>query len=411
MREDLKNGIPFPFPFSGALRPPPGCSEGSPLPPWEANPRTKKFDVQFAVEMHFAFRYNVGMESMTELPPRAEMEDAVYQRDTSYDGIFFVAVRSTGVFCRPSCPARKPLADNMEFFSTARDAMFSGYRPCKRCRPLAVDGTPPEWVEQLIDRVENAPDQRLTDADLRRMEIEPSRARRYFLKHYGITFQAYCRGRRLGQALKQIRQGAPLDDVALGNGYESHSGFRDAFGRTFGRPPGQARDAECILTEMIETPVGPMIAGATPQGVCLLEFSDRRRLEAQFTVLRRHFHCPILPGSNVHLEQLRSELEAYFAGTLRDFTVPLIYPGTDFQRRVWDALLQIPYGETSYYEKLGEGIGAQRAARAVGTANGWNRIAILIPCHRVITKSGKLGGYGGGLWRKQWLLDLEQRHR
>jgi len=144
--------------------------------------------------------------------------------------------------------------------------------------------------------------------------------------------------------------------------------------------------------------------------VCLLEFSERRRLEAQFTALRRYFHCPILPGSNTHLEQLRAELESYFAGTLREFTLPLLYPGTDFQRQVWKGLLRIPYGETSYYEKLGADIGARRAARAVGTANGWNRIAILIPCHRVTTKSGKLGGYGGGVWRKQWLLDLEKRN-
>lgn len=350
------------------------------------------------------------MQTIKTLPPIDEMQTAFYQRDPSYDGIFFVAVRTTGIFCRPSCPARKPLTQNIEFYATPRDAMFSGYRPCKRCHPLAVDGTPPDWVETLLEMVETAPDQRIQDADLRRMDIDPARARRYFLKHYGITFQAYCRGRRLGEALTQIREGTSLDEVALGNGFESHSGFREAFGRTFGRPPGHAQDAECIFTELIESPLGPLVAGATPEGVCLLEFSERRRLEKQFVVLRRRFQQPVLPGTNTHLQHLRQELAAYFAGDLTTFSVPLVYPGSDFQETVWQQLQRIPYGETRCYEQLAQEIGFPKAARAVGTANGWNRIAILIPCHRVVTKDGQLGGYGGGKWRKQWLLDLEKRH-
>lgn len=350
------------------------------------------------------------METIKSLPPTDEMQQAFYQRDEAYDGIFFVAVRTTGIFCRPSCPARKPLEENIEYFAAARDAMFSGYRPCKRCRPLAVDGTPPEWVQTLVERVESDPKQRIPDAELRRMNIDPARARRYFLKHYGITFQAYCRSRRLGEALTQIREGTPLDEVILGNGFESHSGFREAFGRTFGTPPGQAQDAECIFTELIETPLGPMIAGATAKGVCLLEFSERRRLEKQFNALRRRFQIPILPGSNTHLQHLRQELAAYFTGDLTTFSVPLVYPGSVFQVSVWDQLQCIPYGETRCYEDLAQEIGSPRAARAVGTANGWNRIAILIPCHRVVTKAGELGGYGGGKWRKQWLLDLEHNH-
>src|SRR5439155_25974559 len=142
---------------------------------------------------------------MTELPPTEEMEQAVNRRDASYDGIFFVGVRTTGIFCRPSCPARTPLARNREYFATAREAIFAGYRPCKRCRPLETSGRPPSWVQQLLAVVEQAPMARLTDADLRAIAIEPARARRYFLKHYGMTFQAYCRGRRMGKALEQIR--------------------------------------------------------------------------------------------------------------------------------------------------------------------------------------------------------------
>jgi AraC family transcriptional regulator of adaptative response/methylated-DNA-[protein]-cysteine methyltransferase len=347
---------------------------------------------------------------MSNLPPIKEMERAVARSDASYNGIFFVGVRTTGVFCRPPCPARKPLPKNREYFATARDALFAGYRPCKRCRPMQTDGRPPAWVDKLLAQVDRAPQGRIRDADLRARRIDPARARRYFLKHYGITFHAYCRGRRMGQALQQIRHGADLDDVALGNGYESHSGFRDAFAKTFGKPPGRSRDAECILTSYVESPLGPLLVGAVTDGICLLEFTDRRMLETQFATLRKRFQCAIVPGTNRHIDKLKKELAQYFAGKLSKFTVPLIYPGSPFQRKVWQGLLKIPFGETRSYEALAKAIGVPAAQRAVGHANGQNRIAILIPCHRVVNKGGKLGGYGGGLWRKQFLLDLERKN-
>jgi len=338
------------------------------------------------------------------------MERAVYERDASYDGAFFVAVRTTNIFCRPSCPARKPLAENMRFYRTAREALFAGFRPCRRCRPLATQGQPPDWVAGLLERVEKSPSRRVRDAELRRLGIDPARARRYFQRHFGLTFQGYCRSRRLGDALRQIREGAALDDVAFSNGYESHSGFRDAFGKTHGRPPGACRDAECIWTQLIESPLGPMVVGAVPEGICLVEFSDRRMLETQFAVLRRHFRCAIVPGSHPHLDQAQRELSEYFAGRRTVFHVPLVYPGSPFQRRVWESLLRIPYGETRSYQELAADIGVPRAVRAVGRANGQNRIGILIPCHRVINKGGRLGGYGGGLWRKERLLELERQN-
>jgi AraC family transcriptional regulator of adaptative response/methylated-DNA-[protein]-cysteine methyltransferase len=169
-----------------------------------------------------------------------EMRRAVYRRDASYDGAFFVGVRTTSVFCRPSCVARKPLAANMMFFPSARDALFAGFRPCKRCRPLAVAGEPPDWVTNLLSRVDASPRERIRDGEIRTMGIDPARARRYFKQQFGITFQAYARARRLGVALEQIRDGASLDDVALGNGFESHSGFREAFAKTHGRPQAPA---------------------------------------------------------------------------------------------------------------------------------------------------------------------------
>jgi AraC family transcriptional regulator of adaptative response/methylated-DNA-[protein]-cysteine methyltransferase len=158
----------------------------------------------------------------------------------------------------------------------------------------------------------------------------------------------------------------------------------------------------------IATPIGTVVTAARPDGICLLEFSEPGRLDAQISALRRWFGVNPAPGTNDHLAQLQDELRDYFAGTLRRFTVPLIAPGTPFQEKVWSELLAIPYGETRSYEDLARRLGSVQAQRAVGRANGTNRIAIVIPCHRVINKDGNLGGYGGQIWRKQALLRHER---
>lgn len=164
---------------------------------------------------------------------------------------------------------------------------------------------------------------------------------------------------------------------------------------------------DVVRLEWLDTPVGPMLAGANSSAVVLLEFGARARLAGQLTSVRQQLGAPLAAGSNRWLVALRKQLDEYFAGRRRSFELPLAYPGSEFQRRVWSLLLQIPYGETWSYLDMACKLGDLKATRAVGTANGSNRIAILIPCHRVINADGKLGGYGGGLWRKQVLLDLE----
>jgi AraC family transcriptional regulator of adaptative response/methylated-DNA-[protein]-cysteine methyltransferase len=350
---------------------------------------------------------NVSMKTMKTMPTIPEMQHAYIHKDRSYDGIFFLGVRTTGIFCRPSCPARRPLPENVSFFATVREAVFAGYRACKRCRPLDTNGRPPEWVERALALVHDS-ESKIKDSDLKQSRIDPAQARRYFQKHYGMTFQAFCRARRMGDALHELQSGMNLDDVALGNGFESHSGFRDAFMRTFGRSPGASRGLDRIVVSWQESPLGPLVTAANDQGVCLVEFSDRQMLETQFTTLKKLFSCAIVPGENGHLRQLKEELAAYFERKLQQFLVPLVYPGSTFQVRVWDELRRIPYGETCTYEQLAQRISNPSGQRAVGHANGMNRIAIVIPCHRVVNKSGKLGGYGGGLWRKERLLDLER---
>lgn len=367
-------------------------------------------------ECHVAFSVDAGdtvvalktSETPSLLPPRAEMERAFSRRDAGYDGVFFTAVRTTGIFCRPSCPSR-PNPENVEFLPSIKACLFAGYRPCKRCRPEDVDGAPPDWVTELTRRIETSPETRLTALDLASVGVTPERARRWFQSHYGMTFSAWCRARRLASAFARLREGAAVDDAILGAGFESHSGFRDAFRRTFGAPPGRAMGTtERIVVSLIESPLGPLLAGAMDEGVCLLEYTDRRLLEHNLSEMQRRFGCAVVPGRHPHLERLGVQLAAYFDGHGGGFDVPLQPRGTTFQERVWAELRRIPHGSTLSYDALAASIGQPTAQRAVARANGANRISILIPCHRVIGKDGTLTGYGGGLWRKRLLLELER---
>ena len=351
--------------------------------------------------------YCVAMHE-TQLPPHDEMLQAFLASDAAYEGVFLTAVRTTGIFCRPSCPARKPKPENVEFFSSAKDALFSGYRPCKRCRPMQANGDAPTWLNDLLAAMEADPNRRWRDADIRELGLHPDRVRRWFKQHHRMTFHAYARARRLGRALTRIREGDAVTPVALDSGYESLSGFNDAFRQWFGAPAGEARQGSVLLARRIVTPLGPMLAVANEQGLCLLEFSDRRMLERQINILRRRLQCRLTPGDNAVLEHTAREVAAYFTGRLSTFTVPLVTPGTEFQNQVWRALRDIPAGTTLSYSDLAAKLGRPSAARAVARANGDNRIAIIIPCHRVIAADGTLAGYGGGVWRKQRLLELER---
>lgn len=343
------------------------------------------------------------------LPSPDEMYAAIIARDTSFDGIFFTAVKTTGIFCRPSCPARKPERRNVEFFPAARDALAHGFRPCLRCRPLEMPGRTPDPVRALLAEIDANPMGRLRDQDLRERGLDPVMLRRWFKTHHGMTFHAYQRARRMARAIGQLADGAAITDTAFDNGYDSLSGFQEALRRITGRSASRSRSTMMVHLSRVLTPLGPMLLGATDEHVCLLEFTDRRMLETQLKRLERRLDCAFVPGSNDVSRAMERELEAYFDGTLRDFATPIGTPGSEFQQRVWQALREIPYGEVRSYEEQARAIGEPGAVRAVARANGDNRIAIVIPCHRVIGSDGKLTGYGGGLWRKRWLLHRESR--
>ena len=346
-----------------------------------------------------------------ELLPHSEtMYRALVNRDPSFEGIFFVGVRTTGIFCRPTCTAKKPARENVDFFATPNQALHDGYRPCLRCHPMNPDKQLPELIERLRVEVERAPGGRLTDKELAAMAIDPSTARRQFKRHYGMTFQAYHRARRLGFALSEVRRGGRVDEAKNGSGFGSASGFREAFTRVFGDSPTSAKTRACLFAERIETPLGGMIAVADDEGLRLLEFTDRRATERELSTLRKRLRTNVVPGEHPHLDAARSQLADYFSGKNLKFDIPLAPVGSDFQLRAWEILRSIPVGETRSYSWMAKQLGDENARRAVGRANGTNMICIVIPCHRVIRADGTLCGYGGGLWRKKWLLDHEKRY-
>ncbi|MCA9291783.1 MAG: methylated-DNA--[protein]-cysteine S-methyltransferase [Phycisphaerales bacterium] len=348
------------------------------------------------------------LNTARRLPPEDEMFDALLARDSRYTGIFLVCVRTTGIFCRPTCHARKPRRENVEFVASATEAMHAGYRPCKVCDPLGVADARPAWMPSLVERVRARPDRRLTDADLRTEGLEPETVRRAFKKHFGVTFHAFQRAARLGTAMKHLHDGDPVTAAALRSGYRSESGFRDAFGRLFGTSPDRGRDTAVLHAKWMDTPLGAMLGLASDRGLALLEFVDRPALEREINDVRRAARAVVVPTSNAHLDRMADELRAYFDGRAPTFTVPLDTPTTPFQRAVWDALCAIPSGRTATYADIAAQVGRPGASRAVGRANGSNRCAIVIPCHRVIRSDGALCGYGGGIWRKRALLDLER---
>ncbi|MCE3230207.1 MAG: cysteine methyltransferase [Alphaproteobacteria bacterium] len=342
----------------------------------------------------------------------AKSKQAYYQalldKKTEYEGVFYVGVKTTGVFCHATCPARKPKFENCEFFETAAQALLASFRPCKRCRPLSHPNHVSQLVQTLVEAVDDNPEKRWKDKDFQELSVDATTARRQFKKRFGMTFVAYARARRMGLAMKQIRAGEAVIEAQLSSGYESSSGFRDAFSRIMGAAPTRAGHHNLLKVSWLDTPLGPMVAIADANALYLLEFVDRRGLEREIERLRWKTKSAIVPGTLQPIESIDHELKAYFEGTLRHFKTPLFLIGSPFQQRVWEELQKIPSGETRSYSDLAITMGKPSAFRAVAQANGANQFAIIVPCHRVINMNGDLGGYGGGLMRKKWLIEHER---
>ena len=331
------------------------------------------------------------------------------RRDEDYADAFFVGVKTTGIFCRPGCPARLPKIENCQFFEDAKTALTAGFRACKRCHPASHFGEASALVKKLIGLIETHPEKRWSEADIKILGLDPSTVRRQFKTRFGLTFTQYARQRRLGLAATELMKGESVINAQLTAGYESASAFRKAFADTFGAAPNKT-SAKPLYIDWMSTPLGPMLAVCDEAHLYMLEFTVRKNMERGFTKLRKAYGRAVIPGRTSVTHQIENELKAYFDGCLKKFETPLAPTGTGFQNQVWKALCDIPYGTTCAYTDLAIAVGNEKAVRAVASSNANNGLALIIPCHRVISKGGGLGGYAGGVDKKQWLLNHEKQH-
>ena len=346
---------------------------------------------------------------MFDLPDDDTLYDALLARDADYDGRAFVGVSSTGIFCRLTCPARKPKRENCHFYNDVASCIQAGFRPCKRCHPLAPAAQSNPAITQLLSALAARPEHRWSETDVARMGFDASTVRRAFKRHFGMTFLEMARNRRLALAFTALSAGSVID-AQLDAGFDSPSAFRAAFAKLMGVAPGSLAKDALLRADHIKTPLGDMIAVCDKRALHLLEFADRKALPAEMKRLRNAAKGCIGIGRFATHDQIAAELEAFFAKQNDQFATPLVLHGTPFTRDVWKALQSIPAGETRSYSAIAASIGSPQAIRAVARANGANQIAIVVPCHRVIGADGSLTGYGGGLWRKQHLIDLEKHY-
>ena len=348
--------------------------------------------------------------TMFDLPEPDTLYDALNARDPAFDGRAYVGVTTTGIFCRLTCPARKPRRENCRWFASPADAAAAGFRPCRRCHPTGPEAEGHAAISALIAALQADPDRRWSEGDLARMGYDPSTIRRAFKRHFGQTFLEIARAARLRNGLKSIAKGGAMIDAQLDAGFDSASGFRSAFARLFGHPPHELRGDADLRADWIDTPLGGMIAIADPQRLHLLEFTDRKALPQGLRRLSGFVGGRIGLGRSAVTDRTESQLAQFFDGQRPLFDLDLHLHGTDFQQRVWGGLRRIPAGQTRSYADLAGDIGQPTATRAVANANANNRIAIVIPCHRVIGADGTLTGYAGGLWRKQRLIEIERSY-
>lgn len=344
------------------------------------------------------------------LPDEKELYRALTERDPRYEQDAFVCVTSTGIFCRLTCPARKPKPENCVFMPSVKACLEAGYRACKRCRPMQSRVEHDTLVRTLLDALEDDPQVRWSEEKVEALGFDPSTVRRRFLQQFDMTFLQLARQRRLLASFNQLANRGRVIDAQHESGFESASAFRVAFARLLGCAPKDLARKGRLAAYWIPTPLGDMIAVSDEHFLHLLEFADRRALPTELTKLRKKYQGDIGIGEYAPTRQVRKELDAYFAGKSARFDTPLYLHGSEFTQGVWQQLCKIPAGTTISYAELANRIGNPSASRAVARANGANQLALVIPCHRVIAADGSLSGYGGGVWRKQRLIEIEQQY-
>jgi len=337
---------------------------------------------------------------------------AILDRDSRFDGAFVTGVRSTGIYCKPSCPSKHPKRDHVVFFSGPDEAELSGFRACLRCRPADFGLSPrTELISRVCKYIDTHLDKKLslstlgTDAG-----ISPYHLQRTFKRVLGISPREYTEARRLEKVKDSLRKGQTVTNALYNAGFTSKARLYENRSNHFGMNPGTLRrggEGEQIHYGTFNSPIGRILIGFTPRGLCALYMGNsdsevEKLLMDDFPMVQ----CYRNDGA---IQPWTEEFMRYFSGEPSSLDLPLDIQATAFQRKVWDRIQSIPYGETKSYSSIAKEIGQPTATRAVARACATNPVALVIPCHRVIGKDGSLTGYGWGMKRKQALLALEQK--
>ena len=337
---------------------------------------------------------------------------AFVARDAAFDGEFFIAVETTGIYCRPSCPAKRAKRENVRFFATAAEAERAGFRPCKRCKPNepSLVQQHSEKVKEACRLIETAEAEPKLDDLAEAVGLSPYHFHRVFKSVLGVTPKAYAAAHRNKRVREELGRSATVTEAIYGAGFNSNGRFYATSSEALGMTPNQFRaggpDAE-IKFAIGESSLGLVLIAASDKGVCAIFFGDDA--EGLARDLKRQFPRARLVGDDRAFAQLTAKVIGFVEDPRRDLDLPLDIRGTAFQRRVWEALRRIPVGRTATYAEIAKAIGAPKSVRAVGRACGSNPISLAIPCHRVVGSNGSLTGYRGGIERKRALLAKEAK--
>ena len=336
---------------------------------------------------------------------------AVLARDGSKDGSFVFGVRSTGVYCKPSCPAKHPHIEQVAFFQGPDAAESSGFRACKRCHPNRTEApSGAEMVQRVCEYITRNIERKLTLVSLsREAGISPFHFQRVFKKQLGMSPRQYVEARRLEHVKNSLRQGETVTNAIYGAGFTSKGRLYEKTPTGLGVNPGTFRrggEGLSIHYTIIDSPIGRLLLGATGKGLCAvcIGASD----EAVESALKEDYYAADLYRNDRQMKSWALEFSHYFDGNEFPKQLPIDVQATAFQWKVWKQIQSIPYGETTTYTKIAQRMGKPLAVRAVANACARNHVALLIPCHRIIGKNGDLRGYRWGLKRKQNLLSLER---
>ncbi|MGC4104814.1 MAG: bifunctional DNA-binding transcriptional regulator/O6-methylguanine-DNA methyltransferase Ada [Thermomicrobiales bacterium] len=349
-------------------------------------------------------------------PPRYATDDARWQavidNTPEADGAFFVCVHTTGIYCRPTCPARRPKRENVSFTVTLEEARRAGFRPCKRCTPDDEASFPQrqaETIARACTRLETSEDRLTLQQLATEFGMSPFHFHRVFKQVTGLTPKAYADAHRTERVRDRMNTADSVTAAIYDAGYASNGRFYETSAQTLGMTPTRYRAGGAgtvIQATIAPCSLGQVLVAATPTGLCSVMLGDDP--EHLHRILRDRFPRAEFAPEDAAFTELVTTVVAQIEEPARSIDLPLDIRGTAFQQRVWQALRQIPAGKTATYSEVAATIGDPKAVRAVAQACANNRIAVVIPCHRVVGKDGSLTGYAWGTERKRALLDRER---